>query len=162
MKLYHGSDLIVDTPKVLIANRPMDFGYGFYLTSSYEQAKKWALRVRNRNNKVHSYVNIYDFDYELALNDLKVIKFDGPSKDWLMFVCNNRKQIRNDENYDLVIGPVADDKVYSVIERYENGIYDLEEILKRLKVEELQDQILFHTSKSLNYLKFEDGEEIYE
>ena len=64
-----------------------------------------------------------------------------------------------EKNYDLIIGPVADDQVFAVVVRYENGEYDLEEALKRLKVEKLTDQILFRTKKSLEYLKFETAEE---
>lgn len=62
--------------------------------------------------------------------------------------------------YDIVIGPVADDGVYEVVRFYEIGVYDLEEMLKRLKVEELYNQVLFHTEKSLTYLKFSGAEEL--
>jgi hypothetical protein len=162
VKLYHGSDKIVDKPIIMEANRPLDFGYGFYLTTSYEQARKLALRVSIRNKTNNSYVNSYDFNLEEASKSLKIIKFDGPTKEWLLFVCNNRQLIDNNLEYDVVIGPVADDNVYSVITRYENGIYDLDETLKRLKVEVLKNQILFHTNKSLKYLSFEGVDEAYE
>lgn len=62
----------------------------------------------------------------------------------------------------MAIGIVADDSVYSLITGYENGVYDLQEMLKRLKVKILKDQILFHTKKSLKYLTFEGVEEIYD
>ena len=63
------------------------------------------------------------------------------------------------EKYDVVIGPVADDGVYEVVRFYEIGVYDLEEAVKRLKVEELYNQVLFHTESSLKYLKFIGAEE---
>ncbi len=162
MKLYHGTDLIVDNPKIISANRPLDFGDGFYLNTSYEQAKKWALSVKTRNNSNTCYVNLYTIDLDKCLNELTVIKFDSANKDWLEFVCNNRKGIISSSYYDMAIGPVADDSAYSLITRYENGVYDLQETLKRLKVEILKDQILFHTEKSLKYLTFEGVEEIYD
>jgi hypothetical protein len=62
--------------------------------------------------------------------------------------------------YDIVIGPVANDKVYSVIQFYENGVYDKEEAIKRLKVEALFDQILFHTEKALNHCRFLEFEQL--
>ena len=160
MKLYYASDTIVDLPKIIKANRPLDFGYGFYTTSSFEQAKKWALRIKDRNNSKICYINEYDFDFEKANNEIKILKFEGASKEWLLFVCNNRSQSKQDIPYDIVIGPVADDTVYSVITRYLNGVYEIEETLKRLKVENLKDQILFHTERALNYLKFEGVKEI--
>ena len=71
MKLYYGSDSILDLPKIIKANRPLDFGYGFYTTSSFEQAKKWALRIKDRNNAKICYINEYDF--EKANNEIKMV-----------------------------------------------------------------------------------------
>ncbi len=90
--------------------------------------------------------------------DIKIICFDKADKEWLDFVLNNRKGQCQDM-YDIIIGPVADDGVYEVVRFYEIGVYDLEEALKRLNVEELYNQILFHTKKSLKYLKFIESEE---
>ena len=64
------------------------------------------------------------------------------------------------EHYDIVIGPVADDKVYEVVQFYENGVYDKDDAIKRLKVEELFDQILFHTEKALTYCRFKKFEKL--
>lgn len=158
MKLYHGSDVIVSAPKIFEAHRPLDFGDGFYLTSSKEQAQKWAKRVALRNNSAESYVNIFEFDVERAVKDLIMLRFESATKEWLEFICGNRSGKGCDRDYDIVIGPVADDKVYSVVVRFENGEYELEEALKRLKVEQLSDQILFHTENALRYLQFEGWE----
>ena len=94
----------------------------------------------------------------VANSELKVLRFDKADKEWLDFVSVNRKG-QCQETYDIVIGPVADDGVYEVVRFYEIGVYDLEEALKRLKVEELYNQVLFHTEKSLTYLKFIGTEE---
>ena len=56
--------------------------------------------------------------------------------------------------YDVVIGPVADDGVFKVLSYYENGEWDKETVLKKLKIEKLEDQIVFSTTESLNYLRF--------
>lgn len=159
MKLYHGSDVIVDSPKIIKSNRPLDFGSGFYVTSSKNQAESRAKRVAVRNDSKICYINQYDLDLSRAEKELAILKFDSASKEWLDFVCSNRKMRNIEKNYDLIIGPVADDQVFADVVRYENGEYDLEEALKRLKVEKLTDQILFRTKKSLEYLKFETAEE---
>lgn len=153
MICYHGSDTIVDTPKILQPKRPLDFGGGFYVTTSQAQAKRWALKVAYRNNSQHKCVNRYEFDEEQASSTLTVIRFDRADEKWLDFICANRNG-KDTGNYDIVIGPVADDKVYRVVVEYENGDVDKETALKSLKTEALCDQILFHTEKSLAYLKY--------
>lgn len=45
MTLYHGSNIEIQTPKLLKIQRALDFGKGFYTTSSFEQAEKWAKRT---------------------------------------------------------------------------------------------------------------------
>lgn len=159
MICYHGSDVIVKNPVILNSRRPLDFGDGFYVTSSKTQAVNWAKKVSYRNNSSYKYVNIYEFNFDDASKSLKIIQFNEADCNWLDFVCNNRNGI-NTGNYDFVIGPVADDKVYRVIVEYENGDIDKELALKKLKTENLFNQILFHTKEALNYLKYICSEEI--
>ena len=157
MICYHGSDTIVDMPRILQAKRPLDFGGGFYVTTSEAQAKRWALKVAYRNNNNHRCINRYEFDLEKAKSELTVIHFETADEKWLDFICNNRSGKPTGE-YDVVIGPVADDRVYRVVVEYENGDLDKEAALKNLKTESLCDQILFHTEKSLKFLKYIDVE----
>ena len=161
MTVFHGSDTIVDTPKILNAKRPLDFGGGFYVTTSKEQAKAWAKKVAYRNNNTHKCVNRYTFDAEAAKSALTVLCFERADEAWLDFICNNRGGKPTGE-YDIVIGPVADDRVYRVVVEYENGDLDKETALKNLKTESLCDQILFHTEASLAYLNYVDTEVIAE
>ena len=84
---------------------------------------------------------------------MTVIRFVAADEKWLDFICNNRSG-RSNGDYDIVIGPVADDKVYRVVVEYENGDLDRETALRSLKTEALCDQILFHTEKSLQYLRY--------
>ena len=123
-----------------------------------EQAVKWTEKQKNRKGTEIGYVSAYDFDLDKADTELKIIRFEKADRDWLGFVSANRKG-ECQEIYDIVIGPVADDSVYEVVRFYEIGVYDLEETLKRLKVEKLYNQVLFHTEKSLTYLKFIGAEE---
>lgn len=153
MLCYHGSDTIVDSPRILEAKRPLDFGGGFYVTTNEMQAKNWAVKVAYRNNSKRRCINYYDFNFEIAKKDLIIIQFKKANEKWLEFICNNRSG-KTIGNYDIVMGPVADDNVYRVIVEYENGDIDKETALKKLKIEKLYDQILFHTEKSLEYLKY--------
>ena len=157
MICYHGSDTIVDIPRILEAKRPLDFGGGFYVTTSEEQAKRWAIKVAYRNNNNHRCVNRYEFDLENAKLELTVIHFEIADEKWLDFICDNRSG-KTTGDYDIVIGPVADDRVYRVVVEYENGDLDKETALKNLKAESLCNQILFHTEKALKYLKYIDTE----
>lgn len=157
MIVFHGSDTIVDAPRILKAKRPLDFGGGFYVTTSEEQAKKWAVKVAYRNNNNHKCVNRYEFQLEAAKSDLTVIHFEVADEKWLDFICDNRSGKPTGE-YDIVIGPVADDRVYRVVVEYENGDTDKETALKALKTESLCDQILFATPRALEYLKYIDAE----
>lgn len=158
MKVYHGSLVIVENPEIRVGDRYLDFGYGFYTTMNEEQAVKWTAKQKNRKGTDIGYVSAYDFDLEKTEAELKILRFDKADKEWLDFVFANRKG-QSRETYDIVIGPVADDGVYEVVRLYEIGVYDLEEALKRLKVEELYNQVLFHTEKSLAFLKFIGMEE---
>ena len=158
MKVYHGSLVVVEKPEIRVSDRYLDFGYGFYTTMNEKQAIKWTEKQKNRKGTNIGYISIYDLDIEKAESELKIIRFDKADKEWLDFVLANRKG-QCQETYDIVIGPVADDGVYEVVRFYEIGVYDLEETLKRLKVEELYNQVLFHTEKSLTYLKFMGTEE---
>lgn len=157
MICYHGSDTVVDSPKILEPKRPLDFGGGFYVTTSQEQAKNWAKKVAYRNNHPYKCVNRYEFDLEQAKAGLTVVHFEAADERWLDFICDNRSG-KPTGDYDIVIGPVADDSVYRVIVEYENGDVDKETALKKLKTEALCDQILFHTERSLAYVTYKDTE----
>ncbi len=161
MICYHGSDTIIDMPRILEAKRPLDFGGGFYVTTSEAQAKSWAVKVAYRNNNNYRCVNRYEFDLEKAKSYLTVIHFEAADEKWLDFICDNRSG-KPTGDYDIVIGPVADDRVYRVVVEYENGDLDKEAALKNLKTEALCDQILFHTENSLEYLKYIDTEVTFE
>jgi hypothetical protein len=154
MIIYHGSDTPVKNPKILVSNRLLDFGEGFYTTSSLEQAQRWAKRVKERNKSKEQIVSIYEFEAGRAEKELKIIKFDSPGHEWLNFVSACRSGRETDLEYDIVIGPVANDNVYASIQLYETGLLSQAETIIRLKVEQIFDQILFHTEKALQYCAY--------
>ncbi|MCL2759186.1 MAG: DUF3990 domain-containing protein [Treponema sp.] len=151
MIIYHGSDIPVIKPKILSTNRFLDFGEGFYTTSSYEQARRWSQRIADVRKSKNSIISFYDFDIDKAKKDLQTIQFDEPSAEWLNFVvlCRNGKE--TDFKYDIAIGPVANDNVYETIRLFETGIYTKDEAIIRLKIEKIYNQILFHTEEALKY-----------
>ena len=53
MKLYHGSTEIVASPEIRDANRPLDYGSGFYTTTSFEQATAWVKRRMKEYKKAY-------------------------------------------------------------------------------------------------------------
>ena len=154
MVIYHGSDNAVPEPKIMISNRLLDFGKGFYTTSSLEQAERWAQRVSERRKTEKKIISVYEFDISLAETKLKIKSFDNPTNEWLYFVtaCRSGKEAGHD--YDIVMGPVANDNVYATIQLFETGLLSEEETIIRLKVEKIFDQILFHTEKALQYCTF--------
>lgn len=89
----------------------MDFGVGFYTTSSKEQAMRWA-KTKSTAISKPSFVSVYDFDIEYAEQNLVVLSFDSANLNWLQFVVNNRNGIPHNNQHDLSKGPVADDNVY--------------------------------------------------
>ena len=90
---------------------------------------------------------------------MKIIKFDSPNHEWLQFVTACRTGKESIHDYDIAIGPVANDNVYATIQLFETGILSEAETIVRLKVEKVFDQILFHTLKSLEYIVYKQHEE---
>lgn len=160
MILYHGSIDLVDKPEIRKGDVYLDFGIGFYTTTSYEQAERWARIKMRRNNATVGYVSAYEFDWIAASKKLSINKFASADAQWLEFVVNNRNGVPVKDIGDMHIGPVADDNVYQSIRLFETGAYDAEYTVKKLKTEVLQDQWTLHTDKALSYLKFIEAKEI--
>ena len=89
MILYHGSLEVVTNPEIREPNRTLDYGKGFYLTSSYDQAEKWV-RSKLKGNLTRGYVNEYEYDPSLETS-LKVLDFPVASNEWVDFVMANRQ-----------------------------------------------------------------------
>ena len=161
MKFYHGSHIEVKNPKIITSARVGDFGRGFYTTSSLEQAKRWA-QIRAKQEDVPTgIVTIFEVPDTIFENsELRIKTFEKADEEWLDFVLENRKNTEFEHGFDLVIGPVADDRVYVCLNMLEDGLADRETVIKKLKTYVLADQILFHTAKSLLFLDYEKTEEV--
>ena len=153
MKLYHGSNMAVKTPQLLTPDRRLDFGMGFYLTSSLEQAERWAELTTKRRGSGVPTVTVYEFD-ESKLARMKLLKFEKANKKWLEYVVANRENTVNDDKFDIVIGPVANDRTMPVIRLFIAKVYTAAETLRRLLVQKLHDQYTFKTQAALQLLEF--------
>ena len=114
MLLYHGSNVAVETPQILKTDRKLDFGTGFYLTSSYEQAERWAILTTKRRGNGTPTMTVYEVN-ETEMDRLKVHRFDGAGYKWLKYVLANHKNIELNDDSDIVVGAVANDRTMPVI-----------------------------------------------
>lgn len=158
MILYHGSNMIVERPKLIQQNRFLDFGYGFYTTTNYNQAESFAKKVVVRRGG-KPIVNVYQFEEDL-FGGLSVKKFPLPNEEWLDFVTEHRNGTYDKEQYDIIIGPVANDDVYRTLQVYQAGLLTKEQALEALKVKKLFNQYVFATKEALELLKFIEAKEV--
>ena len=159
MKIYHGSIEIVEKPEIRESNRTLDYGQGFYTTSSYEQAKAWVKRRMDEKKTSQGYVCVYELD-EATMQEINTLLFDTPTEEWVDFVMKNRTQKGYVHEYDIVYGPVANDRVYASFALYEGGLINKQTLISELKTYKLVDQYLFHTKKALQALTFVEAKEI--
>ena len=153
MKLYHGSYLKIDAIDLAKAKPYKDFGKAFYLTKFYEQAKIWADRL-GREHRTNGVVSEFEFDeYAYEDDSLKVLVFEKYDEQWLDFVVLNRSNRKQMHDYDIVEGPVADDKIQNKIHDYLNEEISKSDFLEELKWHEETHQICFCTVASLVFLK---------
>lgn len=154
MKLYHGSNVMIDHIDFEKCHPFKDFGCGFYLTDTLEHARNMAVRRLMRAGGSEC-VSAFAFDYEKATRNLKVKVFDKPSEEWAEFVMMNRNEniAHPAHDYDIVIGPIADDSVVVSFRLFQEGFISISELVKRLEYKELSTQYFFHNRAAVSYLK---------
>ena len=148
--IYHGSNVIVANPRIMINGYYKDFGYGFYCTKLEKQAKRWALTKRGA-----SIVNRYLYTQN---DQLKVCIFEKMSDEWLQFVVDCRSGIEH--SYDIVEGPMADDQIWDYVEDYMEGNISKAAFWELVKFKYPTHQIAFCTETALKTLCFERSMEI--
>ena len=160
MRIYHGSDRIIQVPQI-IKGRRVDYGTGFYTTTSYQQAEDWVKTKHQNQLFLQGFVNVYEFDLTQAEQYLRVKKFAlHPTEEWFDFVENNRMNPTFEHDWDVVYGPVADDRVFAAFALYESGVLSREETIRELKTYKLKDQYLLHTERALQYITFIEAKEV--
>ena len=153
MILYHGSNMVVEKPRLIEQNRFLDFGYGFYTTTNKAQAENFAQKIVARRGGTPT-VNVYEIDDNIGSELLKIERFNAPDEEWLDFVSAHRNGTYDGEQYDLIIGAVANDDVYRTLQVYSAGLLTKEQALEALKIKKLFDQYVFATNEAISLLKF--------
>ena len=156
MKLYHGSTVEITEIDFSKSKPNKDFGRGFYLSADKAQAEKLA-EYKSFQFGGKPILNAFEFD-EKALSDesLKVLQFDGYSKEWANFVFANRNSEDGESvhNYDIVVGPIANDRVGVQVRRYIEREISLETFLENLKyMKGITFQYFFGTEKAIRLLR---------
>lgn len=148
--VYHGTAFNFNDIDLNKSKNRRDFGKGFYTTTIQAQAEAWAKNIALRNNSKSAYVYVYEFVFA---DELKCKTFEGLTEEWLEFIKQNRSLGGVQHEYDVVMGPVADDNTMLTVSRYMNGTYTVEEALERLAYFKVNDQLCFNTEKALKYIK---------
>lgn len=157
MILYHGSYLEIAKPDLQHSRPNVDFGLGFYTTPLYEQAEKWCQRFKRRGK--NGIISRYMLD-DTAFEELKVLKFDRYSEEWLDFILTCRRG-EDTSDYDIVMGGVANDKVFNTVELYFEGLIDKAQAIDRLRYEKPNLQLCLRSDRVLSeYLHFEGSESL--
>lgn len=157
MILFHGSNVEVREPRLLVPNHALDFGPGFYTTLFRGQAEDFARKVRLRKGG-EAVVNVYSIDEAVAFAVCDLLRFEDPNDEWLDFVSANREGANEAKGRDLIFGPVANDDVYRTLALYREGELLRDETLRRLKIKRLYNQLVFATEKALSFIRFERAE----
>lgn len=155
MNLYHGTDGVFRSPEISKCNRYTDFGRGFYLTHELQRAKEWG----KNHNPLKYRINVYEVDddyVDLALRaGLRVKIFPTANAEWALFVYNNRYNIDFSHDYDIVLGPVADNALqvrFAEMQRYN---LTFEQIATKINYKIFRKpQICFCSQRSLDLLKY--------
>ena len=143
--IFHGSNVVVEKPQIIVSGFYKDFGFGFYCTNIERQAKKWA-----QTKKGDSFVSVYNY---LPTDELKVLSFPVMTDEWLDFVVACRRGIKHE--YDIVEGPMADDQIWDYVEDFIEGNITREAFWVLAKFKYPTHQIVFCTQKSLDSIVFE-------
>ena len=135
MKIYHGSYIPVEMPKILKSKFPKDFGKGFYCTEIEQQAIRWASRFDT------AVVSIFEYTPD---KNLKILVFDSGKK----------------HNFDIVIGAMANDQIFNYISDFISGIITREQFWVLAKFKHPTHQICFCSEKALQTIQFIDYNKI--
>lgn len=156
MKLYHGSNIAVETPALVLSRRMLDFGAGFYLTEDFAQAEKWARRKTKMSGEGSPTISAFEVN-ELAMKELNVLTFPSANKEWLNCVAGYRSGKEPSAEYDIIIGAVANDQTFRTINLYIDEYLSEDMAIKLLLPQKLKGQYAFKTQKALDILRFKEA-----
>lgn len=155
MRVYHASMVRVEHPDVFHSRKFLDFGQGFYITTLREQAIKYAQRFLRRGKE--AWLNVYELDEQLVNSSYALKEFEKYDEEWLDFVVACRKG-NVVGNYDVVLGGIANNKVFRTVDLFFAGDITKEETLRRLFFEIPNNQLCVRSQKLLdNCLVFKES-----
>lgn len=155
MILFHGTNTDIETIDLSRSLNHKDFGKGFYLTDSRDTAMRMAIKKARLFGGQATLIS-YEFDESALQSDLKVKVFPKKATvEWFVFVDANRDRENKQpiHDFDIIVGPIADDGVVLQITRYRENIYSAEQAAKGLQDKFLDQQYYFGSEKALRYLK---------
>ena len=123
--VYHGSNIKIQQPKIISGRNTKDFGRAFYCTIIKEQAQRWARRYDT------PFVNVYTF---LPDTNLRIKEFPTMCEEWLDFIADCR--LGKGHDYDIVIGPMANDQIYNYVADFMDGSITREQFRVMAKFKE--------------------------
>jgi len=162
MILYHGSNMAIERPDLSFSRKKTDFGQGFYVTPIKEQAVNWAQRFIDKYGiGVVSAYAFPDDPGEKLPDNIRILEFDSHSLEWLNFITNCRLDAHSDGTWDLVIGGVANDKVFDTLQLYFDELITADAAIGRLRYNKPNVQYCFKKQTLIDkYLRFISAEVI--
>jgi hypothetical protein len=164
MKVYHGSYTKIEKIDLEKCNPNKDFGQGFYVTKFRHHADHWA-NVIGTKNDTQGFVTEFEYiDGEFTERICKIKRFESYNDEWLEFVVQNRNRTYKGlvHDYDIVEGPIADDKIQNTLRLYLKGKIPKDKFLKMLSMHEETHQICFCTLNSLQCIERIDDTPTFE
>lgn len=153
--LYHGSNVFIEKIDLTRSHPDKDFGKGYYLTDIRTQAEAMSIRRVRIAGEGEPTLTVYSFDEsQLHSPTLRVKVFDEPTEEWALFVLSNREASLTGYtyDYDIVIGPIADDGVAFQLDRYTRHMITLATLVEELTYRKLNRQYYFGTERALQTL----------
>lgn len=147
--IFHGSNIDIKAPQIIISEKTKDFGYGFYCSVIKEQAERWARRFST------PIVNSYSFLPNINLN---ILEFKTMTDEWLDFIVSCR--LGKPHNYDIVIGAIANDQIYNYVSDYIDGVISKDQFWYMAKFKYPTHQICFCNEESLKSIKYESSYQV--
>ena len=160
MILYHGSYKAIEKPDLSFSRLRTDFGKGFYLTPLKTQAMLWSKRfLHEQGTAIISHYEFLTKQNDKFPSDIKILEFDTHNLEWLNFITACRLGQAADADWDLIIGGVANDKVFDTLQLYFDNLIGADEAIGRLKYNKPNFQYCFKTQFLIDeYLHFTDSE----
>jgi len=146
MLLYHVGFSEIKTPDVKYGRSNADFGQGFYTSSDKDFSEKWAKKRKTETTIFNA--------YELDETNLKIKRFKR-DQEWFDYIFSNRN-FKEDylSEYDVIIGPIANDTIYDTWGILTSGLIDSKKALEVLSVGPEYEQVTLKTQKAADNLKF--------